>query len=183
MVIVSRRVVERRERIVHHAGDSISREFRPEFLQILRVRREKQLLLRGKTIQTDILQLPVLGVERIPRALRARHTAPYGRIHLRQITIHRHTVLEELFLILQDILGNLTQVKIKVATLGGLVINERIQQPELDVLIIGGLQIAGFDLPGNTAPTPLRIAQRPVRVDVIRVQIVRATFVGIKSQV
>ena len=111
------------------------------------------------------------------------HLTPDGRIHLREISIHRQAILKELLLIFQDILGDLTQVEIKITTLGGLVVHEGIHQPELDIFIVGGLQICRLDLTHHTTPTFLRIGQRTIRVDIIGIQVIGTTLVRIVSEV
>ena len=139
VVVIARRVIEGREGILQHLLDGSSGELGAQLLQILRIGREGQLLVGGEAVQTHILQLAVVGIEGIAGALRARHLTPDGRINLGEVAIHRQPVLKELLLIFQDVLGDLTQVEIEVASLCGRLVDVGIHQPELDILIVGRL--------------------------------------------
>ena len=67
----------------------------------------------------------------------------------RATTIDGHAALIELLAIAEDILADLTQVEIEVAAIvGGSTvltgIDERIEEPELDILDIGLFEVGGL---------------------------------------
>ena len=87
-------------------------------------------------------------------------------------------VLVELLAVLEDIFRNLSKVEIEVATHAGLLIDERVKQPELDVLDVRALKVGSGQLACDTAPTFRRVIELAFKVN-IGVKVVWASFVGV----
>ena len=81
----------------------------------------------------------------------------------RSSTVDRHTTLVELLAVAQDILAHLTQVDEQVAAIVGSIaliagIDEGVQQPELDILDVGSLEVVGVQLTHHSTPALIGVA-------------------------
>ena len=88
---------------------------------------------------------------------------------------------------MQDILAHLTQVDEQVAAIVAgialvLGIDKGVQQPELDILDVGSLEVVGVQLAHHASPPVVGIVQLTVKGNVRR-QVVRASLLGIVCQV
>ena len=111
---------------------------------------------------------------------------PLG-LHEAPRTVDGHAALVELLAVTQDILADFTQVNAEVAAIQWSVgrhgrIDEGVEQPELDVLDVGLLEVVGVQLSHHTAPAILRVVQLSLARN-IGTQVVRATLGGIVCQV
>ena len=102
-------------------------------------------------------------------------------------SIDGQTALIELLSIVEHILTHLTQIDVEVASIlaGGAFltgIDKRIHQPELDVLDIGCLEVAGLQLAHHTSPLVGGMVKASLCIEV-GIEVVRSSFVWIISQV
>ena len=98
-----------------------------------------------------------------------------------------HSALVELFAVAEDVLAHLAEVDVEVAAIPvgvGLVlaVEEGVEEPELDILDVGGLEVAGVELAHHAAPSCRGVGQRGVGVEV-GVEVVRSSLGGIVGQV
>ena len=101
--------------------------------------------------------------------------------------VNGHTALVELLSVAQNILADFSEVDIEVATVFrgfrfGLAIDKRIEQPELDILDIGRLEVVGVELTHHAAPATEGLVQRTFLRDVGR-EVIGAALGGIVCQV
>ena len=122
-------------------------------------------------------------VKGVARRLTNRHAPPDCLDSCRGIIVERHTILKKLLLILQHLLRYLAQVEEELATrwcrLG---IDKRVHHPELDILDIGRLKVALVYLAHHTAPVLSWVHQLTIAADLIAIEIVRTTLIGIVSE-
>ena len=122
-------------------------------------------------------------VKRVASRLTNRHAPPDRLDGCRGVIVERHTILKELLLILQHLLRHLAQVEEELTTrrcrLG---IDEGIHHPELNVLDIGRLKVALVYLAHHTAPVLHRVGELTIATDLIAVEVVRTTLIGIVSE-
>ena len=157
-------------------------------VQIILIGTKRFLLIIGQSVVSHILQRArstgsgkSIGDGRLRRNL-----SPLG-CRKTVAAIHRHTTLIEFLSVTEDILTDISQVDIQIATItAGLVgipgIDKRIEQPELYILNIGSLEVAGIQLPHHTAPSPLRVRQCTITIQV-HIQIIRTTLTGVIRQI
>ena len=120
-----------------------------------------QLTVVGQTVVTHILMLTCLltVVESVDNQLLRGNSTPNRELHIGIGSVGRQTILEEFPTITENILGDITKVEIDLTALMLRIVDEGIHHPELDVLIVGGLEIRLVELTHDTAPTGFRIFQ------------------------
>ena len=101
--------------------------------------------------------------------------------------IHGHATLIKLLAITQDILTYLTEIKIQITAIitGSTIltgIDERIEQPEFDILDIGLFKVVSINLSHHSTPLGLGLTKRTIGIQVA-CQIIRATFLRIIGQI
>ena len=122
-------------------------------------------------------------VKGVASRLTNRHASPDCLDGCRGVIVERHTILKELLLILQHLLRYLTQIEEELATrrcrLG---IDKGVHHPELDILDIGRLKVALVYLAHHTAPVLGGVHELTIATDLIAIDIVRTTLIGIVSE-
>ena len=146
------------------------------------------LLAIVQTVETDILQVAraTTGGEGIGLRGLYRNLTPLG-VGERTGAIDGHATLIELLTVVEHILTHLTQVEIEVTSIvGGRAlltgIDKRVEQPELNILDVGLLEVGGLEFAHHTTPFRLWLTQRSVGIQVVR-QVVGTTFLGIICQI
>ena len=160
-VIIAGRVIEGREWILLHLLHGLGREFAAQDIEIIFVGGEGILIVIGETIEADILLLASIGViiESVGQRCLARDASPSSLGDEVGCAIDRDTILITLHTIFEDILADLTEVEIEIATLavGVILIEEGIQEPELDILHIRCFEVGVIKFTHHAAPSLLRI--------------------------
>ena len=189
MIVITGRVIPRRETIRSPAIPYVRCHFRLQVGQVLLVCRPSLLLLGGQTVQTYILFSTRTGfiAESNHRTGGTRHETPDGRLYLVLVVIcDRQTMLKRFLSVSQDILADITEVDVQLSVIVLRMIGVRmlgIHEPELDVLDIGFLEVGVVQTSHHTAPAVVGIDQLTVRTDFIRGDIIRTTFGGVISEV
>ena len=145
-------------------------------------------LLVVKTIETHVLQLARTrgGGEGIGLSGLSRNLTPLGR-RIGLTAIDGHATLIELLTVAEDILRHLTEVEVEIAAIiaGRSIltgVDKGVEQPELDILDIGLLEVVGVEASHHTAPLGLGLLQTSVGEEVAG-QVIRAALLGIVGQV
>ena len=116
------------------------------------------LLLVGEAIESHILQGPAAGSGGKgvgDRCLRGHLSPLGGDVALR--TVYGHAALIEFLAVAQHVFAHLAEVDVEVAAIlvaVGLLIgvDERVEEPELDILDVGSLEIVGIELAHHASP-------------------------------
>ena len=145
-------------------------------------------LLVVKAVEAHILQLARTrgGGKGIGLGGLLRNLTPLGR-RIGLTAIDRHAALVELLTVAEDIFRHLTEVEVEVATIvaGRTIltgVDEGIEQPELDILDIGLLEIVGVEAAHHTAPLGLGLLQTTVGRKVTS-QVIGSTLLWIVGQI
>ena len=160
-------------------------------LYLVEIGRAIELLLLGigETIEADILQGTAAtgGGEGIGHGALSRYLAPLG-VGEAVAAIHWHAALIELLAVSEDVLAHLAQVDVEVAAIAigiGLLtaIDEWVEEPELDVLHVGLLEVVGVESAHHATPVLQRVRQGSVLLQVVDIEVVRTTLVRIVGDV
>ena len=114
-----------------------------------------------------------------------RHPTPHGFGEELIVAVKRDAVFIRFQSILQNILADFAEVKIQVATfkIRVLRVEERVHHPKLHILDIGLFKIGVVHLSHYATPTLLGIEQRPLIVDIHRIEIIGTALSGIIREV
>ena len=145
------------------------------------------LLLRSESVKAHILFVTGTAgrIEGISYRILCGHTPPNRFRVLCRVFVNGETAFVEFLTIFEHIFTDFAQVEIQIATEGTAFIarfDEGVEHPELNVLNIRRFKVGCFQFAHHAAPTFLRIEQMTVSVK-RRIQVVRATLVGIIGQV
>ena len=153
-----------------------------------RVRFKRALLVVGEPVEAHVLHgsRPRGGGKGVSLRGLHRHLSPL-RCREAAGAVHRHAALVELLAVVQYVLAHFAQVYVQVAAIVGSVacrpcIYERVEQPELDILYVGRLEVVGVEFSHHASPLSLGVLQRTVGVEACA-EVVGAPFGGIVSHV
>ena len=143
------------------------------------------LVFVSQTIETNILLLTCTAFvgERIDHGLLAGHTSPSG-LGIGGGGADGHTAFVEFLAVLQHVFADVAKVDVEVTSVVFAVrsVDERVEHPELDVLDVAGLEVAGVHLSHHTSPAFLWVVQLGICVHV-GVEVVRTALIRIVCQV
>ena len=140
-----------------------------------------------QAIQPDVLLLacPRRVVEGIACTRACRHDPPRCGDRSPWLRSERQATLVEASLIVKDVLRDISEVDVQVATApcwGGALVGIRIHKPELHVLDVGCLEVRLVDLAHDACPAPTRIADLPVGCEARCIKVVRAELFGVEAE-
>ena len=175
-------------RVVHDGIEDGCRHLALYLLQELLIGLVGALLVVVQTIKAEVLTGTTAAGrgEGIGDGALRRNLSPLcERVGLR--AVDGQTALIELLTVMQDVLAHLTKVDVEVTTiLMGVVllvrIEERIHEPELNVLDIRCLEIGGLEFAHHTAPV-LRGVVEPTVLQEVGVEVIRTALIGIVGNV
>ncbi len=122
-------------------------------------------------------------IKSIDDGLGGGYPAPDRGVHQDNGISGRQSVFKHFPGILQDVFRYLTQIKIQITACMKRIFNERIHQPEFNILHVGILKITDLYFPHNAAPLIFRIHKGTVGVHLIVIVIVWTSFLRKISQV
>ena len=140
-----------------------------------------------QAIQPDILLLacPRRVVEGIASTRACRHDSPRCGDRSPWLRRERQATLVEAALVMQDVLRDISEVDVQVATApcwGCALVGIRIHKPEFHVLDVRCLEVRLVDFAHNACPAPTRIADLPIGGEARRIEVVRAQLLGIEAE-
>ena len=149
---------------------------------------ELALLIVGEAVEAHVLQgaAALGGGKGIGDGGLRRDAAPLcGGPGL--TAIDGHSALIELLAVAEDILAHLAEVYIEVATVemsifALVAVDEGVEHPKLDILDVGGLEVARVQFAHHAAPLRLGLVEASVEGEV-GIEVVRTTLVGIVGEV
>ena len=145
-------------------------------------------LLGGRqAIQPDILLLtcPRRVVEGIACTRACRHDPPRSGDRSPWLRRERQATLVEAALVMQDVLRDISEVDVQVATAPcrrRTLVGIRIHKPELHVLDVRCLKVCLVDLAHDARPAPTGITDLPVGSEARCIEVVRAQLLGIEAE-
>ena len=138
VVVVAGGVVEGREGVALHRVEGDGVEALLQAADVVAVAGELELVVVGQPVKADVLDDARLRVvvERVGERVLRRHASPHRLAQVLVVAVDGYAVLVALEAVLEDVLGDFTQVDVQVAALGvGVVgVEEGVEEPELDVL-------------------------------------------------
>ena len=187
MVVVAGGVVEGRELVALHRVEGDGVEALLEAADIVAVAGELELVVVGQPVKADVLGDAGAGVvvEGVGQRVLRRYASPYRLAHILVVAVDGYAVLVALETILENVLGDFAEVDVQVAALGvGVVgVEERVEEPELDVFDIGLFEVGVVETAHDAAPALFGVLQASVTADVVGVEVVRAALGGVERQV
>ena len=142
---------------------------------------------RRQAIQPDVLLLtcPRRVVEGIACTRACRHDPPRCGDRSPRLRRQRQATLVEASLVMQDVLRDISEVDVQVATTpcwGRTLVGIGIHEPELHVLDVRCLEVRLVDLAHNACPASTGIADLPVGSEARCIEVVRAKLLGIEAE-
>ena len=140
-----------------------------------------------QAVQPDVLLLacPRRVVEGIACTRACRHDPPRCGDRSPWLRRQRQATLVEAALVMQDVLRDISEVDVQVATAPSrrcAFVGIRIHEPELHVLDVRCLEVRLVDLAHDARPAPTDIADLPVGCEARRIEVVRAKLLGIEAE-
>ena len=140
-----------------------------------------------QAIQPDVLLLacPRRVVEGIACTRTCRHDPPRSGDRSPWLRRERQATLIEAALVMQDVLRDISEVDVQVATAPSrrcALVDIRIHEPELHVLDVRCLEVRLVDLAHDARPAPTRIADLPIGCEARSIEVVRAKLFGVEAE-
>ena len=140
-----------------------------------------------QAIQPDVLLLacPRRVVEGIACTRACRHDPPRSGDSSPWLRCERQATLIEAALVMQDVLRDISEVDVQVATAPSrrcTLVGIRIHKPELHVLDVCCLEVRLVDLAHNACPAPTGITDLPVSGEARGIEVVRAELFGVEAE-
>ena len=140
-----------------------------------------------QAVQPDVLLLsrPRSIVEGIACTRACRHDPPRCGDRSPWLRRQRQATLVEAALVMQDVLRDISEVDVQVATAPSrrcALVGIRIHKPELHVLDVRCLEVRLVDLAHDACPAPTRIADLPIGREASCIEVVRAELLGIEAE-
>ena len=142
---------------------------------------------RRQAVQPDVLLLsrPRRVVEGIACTRACRHDPPRSGDRSPRLRRQRQATLVEAALVVQDVLRDISEVDVQVATTpcwGCALVGIGIHKPELHVLDVRCLEVRLVDLAHDARPASTSIADLPIGSEARRIEVVRAKLLGIEAE-
>ena len=142
---------------------------------------------RRQAIQPDVLLLSRSSsiVEGIACTRACRHDPPRCGDRSPWLRSERQATLIEAALVMQDVLRDVSEVDVQVATApcwGCTLVGIRIHKPELHVLDVRCLEVRLIDLAHDACPAPTGIADLPIGSEARCVEVVWAKLLGVEAE-
>ena len=140
-----------------------------------------------QAIQPDVLLLacPRRIVEGIACTRACRHDPPRSGDRSPWLRRERQATLVEAVLVMQDVLRDISEVDVQVATAPSrrcALVDIRIHEPELHVLDVRCLEVRLVDLAHDACPAPTGITDLPVGCEARGIEVVRAELFGVEAE-
>ena len=142
---------------------------------------------RRQAIQSDVLLLtcPRRVVKGIACTRACRHDPPRCGDRSPWLRCERQATLIEAALVMQDVLRDISEVDVQVATAPSrrrTLVGIRIHEPELHVLDVRCLEVRLVDLAHDARPAPTGITDLPIGSEARSIEVVRAELLGIEAE-
>ena len=124
-------------------------------------------------------------VEGISHGVLRRYQTPRRFRHLRAVAVCWESTFVELTAVFEHVFRDFAQIEVEIAVVSrhfSVDLREGIHHPKLHILHIGRIEVRSLETAHHTAPTLRRIQQSAVAVQ-RRIEVVRAAFVGVESQI
>ena len=140
-----------------------------------------------QAVQPDVLLLacPRRVVEGIACTRACRHDPPRCGDRSPRLRCERQATLVEASLVVQDVLRDISEVDVQVATApcwGRALVGIRIHEPELHVLDVRCLEVRLVDLAHDARPASTGITDLPVGCEARGIEVVRAELLGVEAE-
>ena len=187
MVVITRRVAERRERVSFHICHSLGRQLATQCIDIIFIRAELILIVVRQSIEAHILTFASTfrGIESIRQRRLLRYTAPNSLNHIREIVVNRQSVFIRLHAILEYVLANLAEIEIQVTTLGIVILHveERAEKPELYILNVRLFKVRVVHLAHYATPPTFGEQEPAIVGNVINIEVIWTSLFRIEREV
>ena len=142
---------------------------------------------RRQAIQPDVLLLacPRRIVEGIACTRACRHDPPGSGDRSPWLRRERQATLIEAALVMQDVLRDISEVDVQVATAPSrrrALVGIGIHKPELHVLDVCRLEVRLVDLAHDARPAPTCVTDLPVGCEARGIEVVRAELFGVEAE-
>ena len=140
-----------------------------------------------QAIQPDVLLLacPRRVVEGIACTRACRHDPPRCGDRSPWLRCERQATLVEAALVVQDVLRDISEVDVQVATApcwGCALVGIRIHKPEFHVLDVRCLEVRLIDLAHNACPASTGVADLPIGCEARGIEVVWAELFGVEAE-
>ena len=160
---------------------------RTDCFEIVGISAESALFFRGQTVVTYVLSAACIArrVEGISHRVLRRHQTPRRFRHLRAVAVCRESTFVELTAVFEHVFRYFAQIEVEIAVVSrhfSVDLREGIHHPKLHILYVCRIEVRSLETAHHTAPALRRIQQFSVAGQ-RRIEVVRAAFVGIESQI
>ena len=162
------------------------RHLAPQVVEEFLVSVEGLLFLVGESVVSHVLLVSSRYGEGIGVGCGGWHLSPLGESETVG-SVDRHSALVEFLSVAEDVLAHLSEVDVEVASiLRGILfpvgVDERVEEPELDILDVGCFEVVGVQLPHHATPLSLRVVKASHGIE-FGVEVVGSPFLGIIGEV
>ena len=145
------------------------------------------LLGAGESVEADVLSCARASfiIKCVGDAAGAGgYASPDGLLEVARIVVHGQSALVELLAVAQHVLRHLAEVEVEFAAVAGVAagVEEGVEHPELDVLVVLRLEVGVLDLAHHASPFLLGVGESSLPVEV-GVEVVGTALRGVVGEV